>query len=84
MGSRAVHNKRVRSPAQDLNLSTTQNNPKSQRLSLELVPLSSKPESLFTQVILRLLGACGTTILFGIRLVIAEFLFGIMELGREF
>ena len=30
------------------------------------------------EVVLRLLGACGTTILFGIRLVIAEFLFGIM------
>ena len=35
------------------------------------------------QVVLRLLGACGTTILFGIRLVIAEFLFGIMEPCRS-
>ncbi|CAE7669836.1 rhmD [Symbiodinium microadriaticum] len=32
----------------------------------------------WVEVVLRLLGACGTTILFGIRLVIAEFLFGIM------
>ncbi|CAJ1392099.1 unnamed protein product [Effrenium voratum] len=32
----------------------------------------------WVELVFRLLGACGTTVVFGIRLVIAEFLFGIM------